>query len=68
LLCEVDQEHDHVRDALAGNGRCGHQRDIAREAFVVVVEHGIKTLLGEGELCLFNAILEFTFHGRLLLL
>jgi len=58
LLSEVDQQHDHIGDALAGVRRRWHQRDVLGKALVLIIQNGIETLLGKGKDSVLDPMLE----------
>lgn len=67
LLGELDEEHEQVGYTLARVRRGRDERDVFRKVLVVVVRHGVETLLGEGDDGLVEALLELALDGALLL-
>ena len=47
LLCQVDEQHNHIWHTFASDSRSRHQRDITSEVLVVIVQDGVETLFSE---------------------
>lgn len=56
LLGQVDEQHDHVGNTLASDGRRRDERDVSTEVPVLVVEARVHTLLSESEDGLFDSV------------
>ena len=67
LLGQLDQEHDHVRDTLSGDGRGRHQRDVSTKVLVLVVQNSVETLFSESQLGGLKTVLKLSLSVLALL-
>ena len=65
-LGELDEELEHVRDALAGDGRGGHNIHILTRVRILPVQCHIQALLIQVQNALLQPLLELGHHVRLL--
>ncbi|EPE03432.1 hypothetical protein F503_07735 [Ophiostoma piceae UAMH 11346] len=66
LLGQLHEQLQHVGDTLAGVGRRGHQRDVARHVLVLVEELGVEALLGERDLGGLETLGKLVLHAAVL--
>ena len=63
LLSKIDEELDHIGDSLSSDGGGRDEGDVSTEVLVLVVEGGVETLFGEGDLGLLDSGGELSLDG-----
>jgi len=63
-LSQIHEELDHIGDSLSGDGGGRDEGDVSTEVLVLVVESGVETLFGEGDLGLFDSVGELSLDGE----